>query len=133
MTKFCKVLLIFLAVTTILPFVLAFFSLIAIALALIFGSSGALSAVVLALIGIAIVLIPGTLIVLMGAILGWIGGFIGKILLSVISVVLIAVGVAVWFVSFLPPVSLIAFAVVLVIGLVCCKKQKGHSSSEREK
>lgn len=132
MAKFCKVLLIFLAVTTILPCVLAFVSLIALALALIFGSSGVFGVVALAMIGVSIVLIPGTLIVLVGAILGWIGGFIGKLLLSVISVVLIAAGVAVWLVAFTPVGAFVVFVITLVIGIMCCKKQKHHNASNGE-
>lgn len=123
MAKICKVLLIFLAVTTILPCVLAFVSLIALALALIFGSSGVFGVVALAMIGVSIVLIPGTLIVLVGAILGWIGGFIGKLLLSAISVVLIAAGVAVWLAAFTPVGAIVVFVITLVIGILCCKKQ----------
>lgn len=132
MAKICKVLLIFLAVTTILPCVLAFVSLIALALALIFGSTGTFGVVALAMICISIVLIPGTLIVLVGAILGWIGGFIGKLLLSAISVVLIASGIAVWFFAFSPIGALIAFAITLIIGIHCCKKQKHHNTPSGE-
>ena len=104
----------------------------ALALAFIFGSTGAFGVVALAMIGISIVLIPGTLIVLVGAILGWIGGFIGKLLLSAISVVLIAAGIAVWLFAFSPIGALIAFAITLIIGIHCCRKQKHHNTPNGE-
>lgn len=130
MAKFCKALLVFMAVTTFLPCLLAVVALVGVVVTLLAGSEGGLGFGMV--VALALVTVPGTLIALIGAILGWIGGFIGKILLSVISVVLIAIGVAVWLAAFTPVGAIVVFVITLVIGILCCKKQKHHNASNGE-
>ena len=128
MAKFCKWLLIFMVVTTLLPCILAVVSLAGVVAAVLFGSAGGFGLGVL--VALALVTVPGTLIALIGSVLGWIGGFLGKIALSVISVVLVAAGLAVWFLAFVPWCSVIVFVIALVFGLACIKKQKKHNEYE---
>ena len=125
MAKFCKWLLIFMVVTTLLPCLAAVVTLIGFIAALLSGSYGGLG---LGILIIAILTtVPGTLVALVGSVLGWIGGFIGKMVLCVISVVLVSIGIAVWFFAFIPWCSAVVFVIALTIGLICIKKQKKHN------
>jgi MFS family permease len=60
---------------------------------------------------------------LLGIILGWISVLFGKMVLLLIAVILIALGVAVCFFAFLPLVSIIVFAIVVLVGIHCYRKQ----------
>lgn len=126
MAKFCKALLVFMAVTTFLPCLFAVVALVGVVVALLAGSAGGLGFGMV--VALALVTVPGTLIALIGAILGWIGGFVGKIVLSVISVVLVSIGIAIWFLTIVPWCSAIVFVIALAAGLACVKKQKKYNN-----
>ena len=124
MKKICKALLSFLVISTTSFSLIAVASVIILVLSLFFGS--AFSALAW-LFFIAMVLLPGALIALLGIILGWISVLFGKMVLLLIAVILIALGVGVCFLAFLPWGAIAGFAIVVLLGILCCKKQRNHN------